>query len=170
MTHSERGGVGTAWGSDVPTPPDRYDSLGRRHGPQNKAFQSLPKADLRWQEKAACSDPAVDPAWFFSNNPADVDAALTICDQCPVVAECRLEREQLDIHGVWGGQHWVYTSGRLHLATRMTTTTPFTRNQRLRREKVLELVDAGWSPREIGEELGVTARTVLNDLRALEAS
>jgi WhiB family transcriptional regulator, redox-sensing transcriptional regulator len=60
-----------------------------------------------WWERAACRE--VDPEWFF---PLPLDhetreAALSVCDTCPVTRQCT---ELAEIHqtsaGIFGGRDW----------------------------------------------------------------
>lgn len=46
-----------------------------------------------------------DPELFFAESPSDVELAKSLCQTCPVLAEClaaALERKEP--WGVWGGQ------------------------------------------------------------------
>ena len=54
-------------------------------------------------QTAACQN--VDPDTFFSETPSGVEYAKSLCQGCPVLAEClagALARGE--VHGVWGGQ------------------------------------------------------------------
>lgn len=163
----KRGDAGTAWGSDVPAPPDKYDSLGRRTGPQSRAYQKLPAADLRWQDQAACKAPGIEPSWFFSEKRSDVEAALTVCESCPVRTECGAERELLGIQGVWGGTHWVLAAGHIRPSLVRMVDTPAYRRKVVRRRRVLALTQSGLNAPEVAAVLDVHRQTVKNDLRTL---
>lgn len=55
-----------------------------------------------WHEQAACRNTSVE--LFFSDDPADVRAALRLCRACPVQEPCRQQAMSDREHfGVWGG-------------------------------------------------------------------
>ena len=46
-----------------------------------------------------------DPELFFAESPADVESAKTLCQTCPVMAECLAGAiARHEPWGVWGGQ------------------------------------------------------------------
>lgn len=53
-----------------------------------------------WRSDAACR--GEDPALFFPGRGGSVDAALAVCDRCPVRAECA-DAGRTEYSGVWGG-------------------------------------------------------------------
>jgi len=59
-------------------------------------------ATQRWRIHAACR--GTGPALFYDPHPASVAAATTVCDSCPVRAECRSHAlAAAEPFGVWGG-------------------------------------------------------------------
>lgn len=67
-----------------------------RHGPG-------PDRGRDWRDDAACV--GVDPELFFSITDHGVQAAKTICGDCPVQAACRQWADGEGItYGVWGGE------------------------------------------------------------------
>lgn len=66
-------------------------------------IRSRPRADTRWQERAACI--GLPSEVFFPENKRHVLlGARRVCDACPVKSEC-LEHAlaQNEWHGIWGG-------------------------------------------------------------------
>lgn len=67
--------------------------------------------DLRpgeWMIDANCTDPSIDPEWFFpetrSNGEGTTKIALGICESCPVKREClEFAMTNWPVHGIWGG-------------------------------------------------------------------
>lgn len=53
----------------------------------------------RWVDRAACRQQYVDPDWWFSESQELTEAAVHICESCPVLDECR---------------QWAFTSGDNH--------------------------------------------------------
>lgn len=67
--------------------------------------------NLRWQDKAACAEPGVDPAWFFPDDPntsrRSVDLARAVCARCPVRRPClQYAARYKDTVGVFGGVYF----------------------------------------------------------------
>jgi WhiB family redox-sensing transcriptional regulator len=57
---------------------------------------------VNWQELALCAQ--VDPDLWFPEKGVPSRAAVRICNQCPVRAECLAEAQaRPEIWGVWGG-------------------------------------------------------------------
>lgn len=59
---------------------------------------------MNWRDHAACREE--DPELFFpvGNRDSSTDLALSICQDCPVLAQCRREALEIPIpHGIWGG-------------------------------------------------------------------
>ena len=66
-------------------------------------LDALPVIDLLDAETLPCR--SNDPELFFAESPSDVELAKSLCQTCPVRAEClagALERREP--WGVWGGQ------------------------------------------------------------------
>src|SRR3954453_16133496 len=66
-------------------------------------LDALAAGDLQQVETLPCR--LNDPELFFAEQPADVELAKSLCQTCPVRAEClagALERREP--WGVWGGQ------------------------------------------------------------------
>lgn len=64
--------------------------------------QELAVADPLWHERAACRGRSVE--LFFSENAADVRAALRLCRSCPVRQPCyEVAMANREYFGVWGG-------------------------------------------------------------------
>lgn len=58
--------------------------------------------DQDWQLQAACR--GLDVALFYSNEEADVAAALQVCARCPVREQClEVAMLQREAFGTWGG-------------------------------------------------------------------
>lgn len=130
----------------------------------------LPAAEAwGWRKHAACDRPGVDHEWFFSSNPSDIDAALTVCDSCPVRAECGMEQSRIEAPGVWGGVRWVEKSGKVFPTPRVKPKeSRAVRDRRLRRRRVLNLLfRGGMSAQQVADVLGVHRQTVRNDMKAL---
>jgi WhiB family redox-sensing transcriptional regulator len=66
---------------------------------ERDSFPVLPRAD--WMEDAACR--AVDPEWFFSDDPADQSRALLACELCQVRDRCLGYALQAGTYGIWAG-------------------------------------------------------------------
>lgn len=50
----------------------------------------------------------VDPEWFFSDDPKDIETAQSICSHCPIKRECldwavSIEQNEKYSWGVYGG-------------------------------------------------------------------
>lgn len=64
-----------------------------------------------WKDDAACRD--MDPHIFFGERGADVNLALAICAECPVLIHCAAYRKRVERQvrgaavGVWGGVQWI---------------------------------------------------------------
>lgn len=85
--------------------------LADRHRDKPKPGREWPKVtarrqDLTWQDHAACK--GQDPDLWTTNHPGPPgvhqDEAITICDSCPVQAECLAYAlaERIS-EGIWGG-------------------------------------------------------------------
>ena len=76
------------------------------------AARRLSWASQKWEDRAACKDPAVDPAWFFAEGhgsaPEVVAAqakAVAVCRRCEVLEECRTYANSWSMeYGIWGGE------------------------------------------------------------------
>ena len=69
---------------------------------QAEALRTVPLV-TNWRDLAACR--ATDPEMFFNaTSPVAVDAARAVCDNCPVIRECRDWATTHHInYGIWGG-------------------------------------------------------------------
>lgn len=61
-----------------------------------------------WMKEGACTDPSVDPEWWFPVNQHrkeyTTQVALQICNSCPVKAECMVYAlDNWPMDGIWGG-------------------------------------------------------------------
>lgn len=61
-----------------------------------------------WMAKGHCTDPAVDPDWFFPDGniekSVEVRAALSTCSHCPVQFQClKYALDNYPLDGIWGG-------------------------------------------------------------------
>src|SRR5690606_9416487 len=121
-----------------------------------------------WRKHAACDRPGVDHEWFFSSNPTDIDAALTVCDSCPVRAECGMEQSRIEAPGVWGGVRWVEKSGKVFPTPRVRPKeSRAVRDRRLRRRRVLDvLFRGGVAAQRTAGVLGVGRRLVRSGCKA----
>jgi WhiB family transcriptional regulator, redox-sensing transcriptional regulator len=60
------------------------------------------KHDNAWRTRGLCQ--TVDPETFFPVPMAPADAAIDLCDRCPVAGACLAWALSVgDCHGVWGG-------------------------------------------------------------------
>lgn len=58
-----------------------------------------------WADQAACAD--TNPNLFFPDRGGSARQAKTVCQACPVRAECLdYARRWHIVHGVWGGLTW----------------------------------------------------------------
>ena len=56
-----------------------------------------------WRTLAACA--GLGPSLFYSEHPADVAAAKSLCSSCPVASDCAaVARTNGETFGVWGGE------------------------------------------------------------------
>lgn len=59
-----------------------------------------------WRRSAICAQ--IDPELFYSSEPEDKLVAISICETCPVMAQCRnwgdKNEHDYDIYGVLGGE------------------------------------------------------------------
>ncbi len=61
-----------------------------------------------WMKQAACTDPSIDPDWFFpevtNEKSLEQKLALVICENCPVKIEClAYAMKNWPVYGIWGG-------------------------------------------------------------------
>jgi len=60
--------------------------------------------ELDWQDGTqACHNPGVDPEWFFSEDLKTQLYVIRICNDCPLIADCREYALNNNVVGVWGG-------------------------------------------------------------------
>ena len=69
------------------------------------AFDAIPQ---EWMKQGACTDPTIDPDWFFpdteNNRDQEIKTALNMCVQCPVRINClQYAIDSWPVHGIWGG-------------------------------------------------------------------
>lgn len=59
-----------------------------------------------WATLAACRGAPDRNRWFPGPGPGSADAAIAVCDACPVEPDCLAYAYRWRIeHGVWGGQN-----------------------------------------------------------------
>lgn len=73
-------------------------------------------AETNFSKRGLCSNPEYDPDWWFPQEKAgkvqwsrtpDAMKARAICEQCPILQECREYACQYEgIYGIWGGWDW----------------------------------------------------------------
>lgn len=113
-----------------------------------------------WRERAAC-----DGDWRLFDPPEDephdtltIRLAVSICQRCRVIAQCRKEsRDDRFATGVWAG---VDRGG--------ISTGPSAGSLAERRMLVAQMTARGLSRAEIGRRLGMSPNLVRWDLKALE--
>jgi WhiB family transcriptional regulator, redox-sensing transcriptional regulator len=57
-----------------------------------------------WMDRAACRDGVEGADWFADRGTPEFIRAITVCQGCPVAAECftaAVERDEK--YGIWGG-------------------------------------------------------------------
>lgn len=69
---------------------------------------ALDVVQQEWMKSAACTDPSIDPDWFFPESEHVKDLicklALKICTECPVRMEClQFAVDEWPVQGIWGG-------------------------------------------------------------------
>ncbi|QYN17573.1 WhiB family transcriptional regulator [Amycolatopsis sp. DSM 110486] len=108
------------------------------------------KPALSLDRDAACSDE--DPELFFAGIDSDAEAeAKAVCARCPVQDLCLEEANSLDVPpGVWGG---------LNYRERRNGHAPYQASWPLV-NRIARLTAAGWTAREIAQEVEVAERTV----------
>jgi hypothetical protein len=58
----------------------------------------------KWQDKAACKSPDIDPAIFFPERGEDQKEVKAICSGCPVKEDCLdYALRNHERNGIWGG-------------------------------------------------------------------
>jgi hypothetical protein len=67
-------------------------------------------------DSAACS--SSDGDYFFSENPIDIEFALSICKSCPVKSNCLDEAINQKLDGIWGGT--TYAERQIHVSQKKT--------------------------------------------------
>lgn len=58
----------------------------------------------KWVLEAACSPDQGD--LFFSENAVDQEAAVALCERCPVLKDCGQWASRWAPDGLWAGRHW----------------------------------------------------------------
>jgi len=63
--------------------------------------------DAKWQADGACGKPGVDPELFFPKSREKLKEARwgSVCDSCPVLAQCAEFGAKTGSVGVWGGKY-----------------------------------------------------------------
>jgi WhiB family transcriptional regulator, redox-sensing transcriptional regulator len=69
---------------------------------------SMDAIPQEWMKLGVCTDPTIDPDWFFPdtehNNDQEVKLALNMCRQCPVRINClQYAIDSWPVYGIWGG-------------------------------------------------------------------
>ena len=60
---------------------------------------------MTWRDDAACSQEGAEPIDFHSEEPAEIDRALAMCNECPVKRQClQFALDNYERFGVWGGR------------------------------------------------------------------
>ena len=93
---------------DCKTANSRYQTEWRSIGAD---LYQLPRRQydghLEWIEHGLCRDPKFDKSWWFPETRggswAVRELAVSICNRCPVQAECR-EYGRTEKYGIWGGE------------------------------------------------------------------
>lgn len=62
----------------------------------------------RWMKDAACTDPSVNPDWWFPVNEQktniELQIAINICNECPVRRKClEFVMDNWPMYGIWAG-------------------------------------------------------------------
>ena len=69
---------------------------------QNRLSELLEETRvLNPYKNAACAETETD--LFFSDEPAEIQKALAICERCPVRAKCLADALEREEYGIWGG-------------------------------------------------------------------
>ena len=66
------------------------------------------RESVPWMAHGNCTDPTIDPDWFFPNSEHENDIgqkmALEMCKSCPVKLTClTYALENWPLYGIWGG-------------------------------------------------------------------
>lgn len=69
---------------------------------------SIDAIPQEWMKQGVCTDPTIDPDWFFPatehNKHGEVQIALNMCKQCPVRINClQYAIDSWPVYGIWGG-------------------------------------------------------------------
>lgn len=56
-----------------------------------------------WHLQAACAGIQNPDVFFSHGNSAEYEAALALCERCPVREQCRQDAIQHNMQGIWGG-------------------------------------------------------------------
>lgn len=64
--------------------------------------------NAKWMKKGECTDPSIDPEWWFPVNQhrkdPQTELAMKICSECKVRIECiSYALEHWPVEGIWGG-------------------------------------------------------------------
>lgn len=63
---------------------------------------------MEWMKEGACTDPSLDPDWWFPDSEhfddMQIKLAIKICNECPVQRTClEYAITNWPVHGIWGG-------------------------------------------------------------------
>lgn len=69
---------------------------------------SIDMIPQEWMKQGVCTDPTIDPDWFFPdtehNKDVEVRMALNMCKQCLVRINClQYAIDKWPVYGIWGG-------------------------------------------------------------------
>jgi WhiB family redox-sensing transcriptional regulator len=109
-----------------------------------------------WQADGLCHEyPA---RWWFPERGEDSTRAIAVCNRCASRDEClEYALSDVTIVGIWGG---TTTRGRLKLRKAAGLRPTAQTEASERRDRVRELVSAGYTSTQIAERLGCTEQTV----------
>lgn len=118
---------------------------------------------LEWMDDALCAQVSTEE--FFPEKGDSVAFAKTVCRGCPVRDEClRYALEQDITVGVWGGLSGFERRKLREGRDRRRVAAE------ANRDAVRRLIEAGLTPGEIAEQVGVSTRTVARIRAELEVA
>jgi WhiB family redox-sensing transcriptional regulator len=129
------------------------------------SFQTAePMTDQRWSE-AACKD--MNTEIFFPDDYTQTGKAKAVCTACPIKQFCFEWAVENKEHGVWGGHYFTWRS-RIKKPKQwvyVAKATPEEIEQRI--TVIRQMTDEGLSSKEISVRLGVSQRTVTENMRKI---